>query len=604
MASPHVEQGPEARPAVDPIGWLERQAARFATWSRRVGPDRVAYAVLALAYVIAAVLILVWGRGQTFVNDEWNYLVSVRGFSPETLLHPQNGHLILVPLLLYKALFATVGAESHLPYQVTTVVLHLMVATLFFALVRTRLPLATAVALTVLVAFFGAGWDTVMGAYEIPNLTGMAAGLGMLLALERRTPAGNLAACLLLGLSLASFSVGIAFALGALFAIWLGGRAEWRRAWVVLLPGALYLAWFLWARRFGQSEVTAEAVSSLFSGMADQLAALCAAITGLFRAPGSAELTELIEIRPAWGYPLAIVLAGLLALHVRRAPRSIRFWTIAGTLVVYLALVATGLSPARAPNASRYVYMGGVLALLLVAELGRDVRWSTVVGLVAAVLFGLSLTANVAELRAGGHLFAAEGETNRATLAALELARDRVDPDLAVEDSSTSHSHPDMLFPASAYFDAVAEFGSPAFDESELAAAGEQAREAADQELARALGIEADQVASPRVDRAGEAPAVSGEAGGRALTRGPCVALLPEPGRSATFTLELPPGGLSYRTAPGDAVEVRLGRFADVPAVELVAVAGSAELAIPADRSTAPWTAALTSNGRVLACAR
>lgn len=602
MASPHAEQGPEARPAVDPIGWLERWADRFAAWSRRVGPDRVAYVVLALAYLLAAALILDWGRGQTFVNDEWNYLVTVRGFSLETLVHPQNGHLILVPLLLYKALFATVGAGSHVPYQVTTVVLHLTVATLFFALVRTRLPLAAAVALTVLLAFFGAGWDTVMGAYEIPNLTGMAAGLGTLLALERRTPAGNVAACLLLGLSLASFSVGIAFALGALFAIWLGGRAEWRRAWIVLVPGALYVAWFLWARKFGQSEVTAEALSSLFSGMADQLAALCAAITGLFRVPGSAGVPELIEIRPAWGYPLAIVLAGLVALHVRRAPRSIRFWTVAGTLVVYTALVAAGLSPARAPNASRYVYMGGVLALLLVAELGRDVRWTTAVGLVAAVLFGLSLTANVAELRVGGHLFGAEGETNRATLAALELARDRVDPDLAVEDSSTTHSHPDMLFPAWAYFDAAEAFGSPAFDEAELLASGEQAREAADQELVRALGVAAVPGAAPGVASGGPPPLVSGEAGGHAVARGSCVALLPDPGQTATFTLQVPRGGLSYRTASGNTVEAKLGRFADLPAVELPPVAGSAEIAIPGDRSPVRWTAELTTAGRALAC--
>src|SRR6185295_15130405 len=200
---------------------------------------------------------------------------------------------------------------------------------------------------------------------EIPNLTGMATGLAMLLALERRTTAGNIAACLLLGLCLASFSVGIAFALGALFAIWLGGRADWRRVWVVLVPGILYVIWFLWARKFGQSEVTAEAISSLFSGMADQLAALCAAITGLFRVPGNAELTDLIQIRPEWGYPLAILLGAVVALHVRRAPRSIRFWTVAATLVIYLALVAAGLSPARAPNASRYVYMGGILLLLL-----------------------------------------------------------------------------------------------------------------------------------------------------------------------------------------------------------------------------------------------
>ena len=43
---------------------------------------------------------------------------------------------------------------------------------------------------------------------------------------------------------------------------------------------------------------------------------------------------------------------------------------------------------------------------------------ATAVGVVAFLLFGLSLMANVADFRAGGQLFRAEGETNRATLAA------------------------------------------------------------------------------------------------------------------------------------------------------------------------------------------
>ena len=590
-------------PAVDPIGFLDRVVARLAAWSRRVGENRVAYSVLAFAFALAAALILGWGKGQTFINDEWNYLVSVRGFSLETLLHPQNGHLILVPLLIYKALFATVGAESHLPYQVTTVVLHLAVATLFFALVRTRLPLAVAAALTILVAFFGGGWDTVMGAYEIPNLTGMAMGLAMLLALERRTSAGNVAACLLLALTLASFSVGIAFALGALLALWLGGREDWRRIWIVLIPAALYVAWFLWARKFGQSEVTAEAVSSLFSGMADQLAALCAAVTGLFRVPGSSEMSQLIEIRPAWGYPLAIVLAGLVAVHVRSAPRSIRFWTIAGTLVVYLALVAAGLSPARAPNASRYVYMGGILALLLIAELGRDIRWSTAAGVVAAAFFGLSLMANVAELRVGGHLFEAEGDTNRATLAALDLARARVDPNFPVEDGSTTHSHPDMLFPAWAYFDAAEDFGSPAYSESQLAESGEQAREAADQELVRALGLVAEPLASP-LRTVGPPPRVLAASNGRVLARGGCAILIPPVGESASFQLQLPRGGIAYSASPGTELELHLARFADAFATSVPAPFIRGEVAIPGDAGGVPWRAEIQTDGRTRACRR
>lgn len=588
-------------PAVDPIGFIDRLVARFAAWGRRVGENRLAYAVLALAFALAAALILGWGKGQTFINDEWTYLVLDRGWALETLFHPQNGHLIVVPLLLYKALFATAGASSHLPYQLTTVVLHLVVATLFFSLARTRLPLAAAVALTILVAFFGAGWDTLMGAYEIPNLVGLATGLGMLLALQRRTGPGDLAACLLLALSLASFGVGIAFALGALVAIWLGGRAQWRRAWIVLVPAAFYVGWFLWARRFGESEITAEAISSLLSGSADQLAAICAATTGLFRAPGSAELADLINIRPEWGYALALLLLALVVLHVRRAPRSIRFWTVVAILGVYLALVSAGLSPARAPNASRYVYLGGILTLLLVAELGRDLRWTTASGTVAIFLLALALMANAAELRVGGRLFEAEGETNRATLTALELSRARVDPNLSVEDDVTAHSHPDMFFPAYAYFEAARDFGSPAYSLAELAGSGEQAREAADQELVRALALSAKPVTGPP-RRSGQKVKLLGANGGRTTPAGACQLLLPDRGKVATFQLELPPGGFGYRTRPGVESELGLARFAESFATTVPMPAGAAEVSIPSDASETPWRAQLRTKSKTLVC--
>ncbi len=580
-------------------------ASRFGAWARRVGEERVAYAVLAVAFVLAAVLILAWGRGQTFINDEWNYLVVFRGWNLETMLHPQNGHLIVFPLAIYKAMFGTVGSTSHLPYQIATVILHLLVATFFFCLVRTRVTLAVAVALTLLVVFFGAGWDTIMGAYELPNLTGMATGLAMLLALRRGTRGGDVLACALLTLCLGSFSVGIAFALGALLAILLGGRGQWRRAWIVLLPGVFYVAWFLWARKFGQSEVTLASVSSLFNGIADQLAAICAGITGLFRIPGTIGLPTVLEFRPDWGYPLAILLIALVVLHVRRRPRSIYFWTLVGTLLFYLALVAVGLDPARTPEASRYVYMGSILTLLVIAELGGEIRWSTTAGVIAIVIFGLSLMSNAATLRAGGRLFQAEGETNRAALGALDLDRDHVNDGVAAEDvEHTTHSHPDMLFPIWAYFQLADDTGSPGYDLEELLASGAQAREAADQELVNAMEIEAEPVVTPRIARGAGPPKIVSEVDGGALTRGPCVALRSQLGRTAAFVLELPPGGLSYRAVPGETVAVKLGRFSDGPAIELPPVRGSAEIAIPRDSVGVPWKAELGVATRALACAR
>jgi hypothetical protein len=591
-------------PQVNPLNTIGALARRFASWARRVGEMRVAYAVLGLTFAVAAVLILAWGTGQTFINDEWNYLVVYRGFALETLFAPQNGHLVVLPRLIYKGMFATVGTGSHFPYQVATVVVHLIVAGIFFQLVRTRVQLVVAVALTVLVALFGVCWDTLMGAYELPNLTGMAGGMGMLLALQRRTRGGDVAACLLLAVSLASFSVGIAFALGALLSIWLGGRTQWRRAWVVLVPAALYAAWFIWARKFGQSEVSAESISAIFSGSADQLAAICAAITGLFRVPGSIGLPVVLEIRPDWGYPLALVFVGLIALHVRHAPRSIYFWTVVAILVIYLALVASGLSPARAPNSGRYVYLGGILALLLVAELAREIRWSTAIGVVAFIAFGLSLVANVADFRAGGQLFRAEGETNRATLAALELARGQLDRFRVVEDEKTTHSHADMLFPAWAYYEAAEKFGSPAYSLAELEATGEQAREAADEQLVRDYEIAAVSTASPSVDRAGPAPKLLAATGGKSRLAQSCLLLVPDRGRSGSFQIELPPGGVSYRTAPGAEVELKVARFGDLLVTALPLTTGPAEVSIPTDASDIPWRAEIDTAAKTIVCPR
>src|SRR6476469_1441299 len=193
----------DPRPQVNPLKTIDALVGRFTGWARRVGEMRVAYAVLGLTFAVAAILILAWGTGQTFINDEWNYLVVYRGFALETLFAPQNGHLVILPRLIYKGMFATFGTSSHLPYQAVTVAVHLIIAAIFFQLVRTRVQLVVAVALTMLVALFGVCWDTLMGAYELPNLTGMAGGLGMLLALQRRTRGGDLAACLALAVSLA-----------------------------------------------------------------------------------------------------------------------------------------------------------------------------------------------------------------------------------------------------------------------------------------------------------------------------------------------------------------------------------------------------------------
>jgi hypothetical protein len=350
--------------------------------------------------------------------------------------------------------------------------------------------------------------------------------------------------------------------------------------------------------------VTAESISAIFSGSADQLAAICAAITGLFRVPGSIGLPVVLEIRPDWGYPLALVFVGLIALYVRRAPRSIYFWTVVATLVIYLALVAAGLSPARTPSSGRYVYLGGILSLLLVAELASEIRWSTAAGVVACIVFGLSLMANVADFRAGGQLFRAEGETNRATLAALELSHEHVDRFRVVEDEKTAHSHADMLFPVWAYYEAAEKFGSPAYSLAQLEATGEQAREAADEQLVRDYEIAAVPSSSPKLNRNGAAPKLLASAGGKSKSVGSCLQLVPDRGRMGSFQIQQPPGGFDYRTTVGAEVELKVARFGELFATALPPTTGSAEVSIPTDASDVPWRAELDTAAKTIVCPR
>ena len=76
----------------------------------------------------------------------------------------------------------------------------------------------------------------------------MACGIGALLALERGDRRGDLICCALLVLALTFQTLGLVFVAAAAVAIaW--DRELRSRAWVVLLPAALYVLWYLgWGR--------------------------------------------------------------------------------------------------------------------------------------------------------------------------------------------------------------------------------------------------------------------------------------------------------------------------------------------------------------------
>ena len=557
--------------------------------------------LLGLAIVASTLLILRVGRDQTLVVDQWAFLNAYQSWSPGTLLSPHNGHLTVFPLIVQKAMFEAFGIGSHLPYQLLNSALSATVATLLFLLIRSRVGDLLALAAAILMLFYGAGADPLVATSQIANLIGLAAGLGMLLFLRRGDLRGDTGACLLLAISLASFSVGFAFAAGAVVAILLREpRAQLGRLWVVVLPVAAYAAWFLWARKFGAETAQIHNLKTLGSALLDQTGAALAGITGLFTTPnGPPPSIDVTPIRTDWAPALIVGLAALLIVRYRRPPAPSASALAAVTvLLVYFATVAIALNEFRNTTDSRLVYIGSVLLLLAVAELCAPYRPGPKALVAIGIVFVLSMCANVAELGDSARLLREESASNRAKLAAIDLAGAQAPGDLPVESPPD-----DMAFSVAEWHELERKFGSPAFTEAELRAAPPEAHEAADEVSVRALGIEprAAEPVEPFPAARSRWIVVRAVAKGTARQEAACMALLPDLGARMEALVQLPPGGVALSPS-GATTNVSLGRFADSPSVPLPSRRGPIAIPIPADGSSAPWSASLQVSDRTLVC--
>jgi hypothetical protein len=555
--------------------------------------------VLGVAIVAASLLLLYLGRGQTPVVDQWGYIYAYQSWKPSTLLGPHSGHLIVLPLIVYKTMFEFFGIESQLPYQLLNLALSATIAALLFALIRNAVGDLLALGAATLILFYGAGSDVLIPTFQVTNLIGLASGMAMLLALRRDTLLGDIAACLFLAMSLASFSIGVAFAAGAALTLALrpsGSRLS--RCWVVLGPIVLYGAWVLWARKFHAQTIYVHNLKVLGSAFFDQLGATLSGLTGLFTTPnGPKPDVNEIPIRTTWGPALVVGLAALLIVRLRRPPKPSREALAAVTvLVVYFLLVGIALNQFRNTFDTRLVYLGSVLTLLAVAEVCGPYRPSRTALGVLAVAFVLSMCANIAELGDSAQYWRAQAAPTRAKLAAVEIAGDAVSPHAVVEEPPGA-----MAFTVKTAQQIETDFGLPAYSEAELKAASPGDRQIADEELSRILEI---------APRAGGQPALSSSRGevavrklsrGEAVKRGACVALLPPDGGRAKAVLRLPPGGMTYvSTTPAS---VSLGRFADTLAVSLPpGAAGATAVPIPVDDSSEPWYAGFTTAARTVVC--
>ena len=375
------------------------------------------------------------------------------------------------------------------------------------------------VALASLVLFLGMAWNDLLAPFQIGFLGSIAAGLAMLLVLERTGRRGDIAACVLLIVSLSSSGLGILFVVAA-FVELLWRPDRWRALWIVVLPLVLYGVWYL---HYGHSDAMRSNIPEVPTYTAQAAAGATASLLGL-----AAE----------WGVPLVVLLVVVGALRLARAPLTpLLAASVAGALTFW-GLTALSRAQLNDPDASRYLYPGAVLVVLVVAELARDVRLRPAAWVVVGLLVGGAALSGYGALRDGAAHLQDWSSYLRAELGALQLAGTTVDPNYQPDPLRA----PDIR--TGQYLDAIRGLGPAGDSPDQVRREGEPQRQTADQVLARTLGFglgPAPAGASP-----GSAPAVERSAGGTAAAEGGCLVFRPA-GGGALLDMALPEQGVDRR---------------------------------------------------------
>ena len=589
--------------------------------SSRLTPRTAAFAIIGLAMVASAILIAYWGRGLTFGGDQMGYAsrLSAESLGHALLYPPHDKYLIAVPLLFFRGFFEVFGFDSETPFRALAIALQLLCAGLFFLLARRRVGDLLALPPTVLLLFFGYGGEMVLTGERIPELIAFSAGLGTLLVLPWEDRRGDVAAAVLLAISLASHPAGLAFAAAAAVLIALRPPPQrWRSAWVFIVPVALYGVWWVFLREPGIYPVQ-ENLGKLAAFAGESWTAVTAAVSGLAGVLDGPPYDHLL----GWvaGALLFILVAAGVATRWRRLPPS--FWAAATALLALWLLTgltrgSAGVEFVRPADSPRYLYPGAVLLLLVLVELAGAVRRPAWGVWAATGVLALGLVANLDRLRDEGTEQRLVANHIRAGFGSVEIAAGVVEP------AYRPFGLLGAFYPnAGEYLNAVRAFGSPAYSPERLATLSAGTKLLADRTLAEAMRMRVR--STPSKPSVGSAPRVERALQGTSSTAGGCLelraargtdAFSPQPAVPPPPELEgsakppalaevtLPPGGVSIEAEGIANVGLRLGRFTDPPALPLETPAAGryASLAIPGDDVTLPWKLIVYSREPVSLC--
>lgn len=520
--------------------------------------------LLAAALAVAAAMILVLTWHYTFLQDTWDFLINRRTLTADTILTPHNEHIVVIPVLIEWTFLQLFGMESAKPEIFLLLVSLLATATLLFVYLARRVGQWLALFATVLILCLGPAWELLLWPFEVSLIGSVLFGLAMLLALEREDRPGDLLACLFLILSFGFSTLGIPFAVAAFVVVLQSPRElRWRRAYVFLVPLALYAAWYLGWGHEAESHLSARNVLASPRYVAEAMAVGVGNLFGLGTNPIDG-MTEKI-----WGATLLILLVVGLVLFKRRRPGiDPRFWPVAAAAAANWFLMAFNQMPGRDPVSSRYQYASCIFLLLLASDLLAGVRLRGRGIAAGAVVTALVIGPNVVVLENGSDFFDNQTVFTRTDTRAIEIARRTVDPSFQLAPEVAGI--PALVdITAGKYLEAVDEYGSPAYSLPELEAAAPEARRQADIVLAAALPLQA-RVRLGVYDRGGAENCIT-------ITDGQ-----PE-------EVKVDPGTTRVEVSPGPAATISMRRFAtgEYP-VSIATAEGESTTVLRVPRDEAP----------------
>lgn len=561
----------------------------------------------ALLGVVGAVLLYA-GRGTSFTLDEWTFLFYRRSGGVPAALTKYNGQLSAVVVEVYRALGAIVGFRQYWPYRVTGVAVYLLVGGLVFVYARRRLPLVAAVALTTLSlavarAVHAMLWPLATLTFGVP----LAAFIACLLLLDRPSRHRDGAICGLLLVAVATSGVGLVVTASVGLEL-VAHRAGWRRIWAAAVPAAAYGLWFVTYRG---STTFATQVARMRGGDPQQatgpdrvrFARLSTLPHYLFDAVRHT-LGAVSGLRVSWsGLETVLFVGALIAavLVARAGLASVRLVVLGATLVGFWAEAGLAALKASQQYPSRYFFPAGVLTVLLVIELCGQLRPVVTAQRAALVLIAVVTAAAVVgdaqQVYRSAQSIRAMSRPTPARLAALELARPRVDPAFEVDGDAGP-----LFVRGGPYFAAIDDLGSPAETIAQLRRDTQKDRGEADAVLVRALGLHIDR--NGMLDGTGIAPTLD-RGGDGATTTAHCVVVAPTPG-GAVVDVTVPPTGITIRPNATTRAAVALRRFGTSftgpPVGDVDSDAGT--LDIPPDHVAVSWHAQIRFDSGGTVCGR